>query len=45
MKQIGSGSFGKVFKAKLIRTKEVFALKAFKKSTLIAKKHLKYAVG
>lgn len=45
IKEVGSGSFGKVYLAKLRRTKEIFALKALKKSTLILKKQLKYAIG
>lgn len=45
IKEVGSGSFGKVYMAKLRRTKEIFALKALKKSTLILKKQLKYAIG
>ena len=45
IKELGSGSFGKVFLAKLHRSKEMFALKALKKSALILRKHLKYAIG
>ncbi len=45
IKVIGSGTFGKVFKAKLKSTGEMFALKALNKKTLIAKRNMKYAVS
>jgi serine/threonine protein kinase len=45
LKQIGSGSFGKVFEAKLKTTGEIFALKVLQKKSLTAKRGLKYAIS
>ena len=41
---IGSGSFGKVFKVRLKRTNEIFAMKVLNKSYLLQKKLLRYAL-
>ena len=41
---LGEGSFGKVFKVRLKKTNEIFAMKVLNKSYLIKKKLLRYAI-
>ena len=43
--QIGSGSFGKVFKVKLRNTNQIFAMKVLNKAFLLKKKLLRYAIS
>ena len=45
LEQIGSGSFGKVFKVRLKSTNEIFAMKVLNKSYLLKKKLLRYAIS
>ena len=45
MDEIGSGSFGIVYKAKKINTEELFAMKSLSKSMLQKQKQLKYAIS
>ena len=44
LEQIGSGSFGKVFRVRMKKTKEIYAMKVLSKSYLIKKKLLRYAI-
>ena len=44
LEQIGSGSFGKVFRVRMKKTKEIYAMKVLNKSYLIKKKLLRYAI-
>ena len=41
---LGEGSFGKVFKVRLKKTNEIFAMKVLNKSYLLKKKLLRYAI-
>lgn len=43
LEKIGEGGFGQVFKVKLSKTGEIFAMKAISKSYLLKTKQLKYA--
>jgi len=45
LKEIGSGSFGKVYKARKKDTGKVYALKTLHKRTLIMKDQLEYAIS
>jgi serine/threonine protein kinase len=45
LRQLGNGSFGRVFLARYRRNQKLYALKVLNKKKLIAKKQLKYAVG
>ena len=45
MDEIGSGSFGIVYKVKKINTEELFAIKSLSKSILQKQKQLKYAIS
>jgi hypothetical protein len=45
LEEVGSGSFGKVFKVKKKFSDEVFALKSLNKGTLRSRKQLKYAIA
>jgi len=45
LRQLGNGSFGRVFLARHRKQQKLYALKVLNKKKLIAKKQLKYAVG
>ena len=45
IEEVGSGSFGKVFKVQKKHSDEIFALKSLNKSTLRQRKQLKYAIA
>lgn len=45
LRQLGSGTFGRVFLTRYKKTQKLYALKVLNKKKLMAKKHLKYAVG
>ena len=45
LEEVGSGSFGKVFKVKKNQTEEIYALKSLNQSTLRQRKQLKYAIA
>lgn len=45
LEEIGSGSFGKVYKVVKNDTKQVYAIKQLNKEFLIKQKQLKYAIG
>ena len=45
VEEIGSGSFGKVFKIKKNNSEEIYALKTLNQSTLRQRKQLKYAIA
>jgi serum/glucocorticoid-regulated kinase 1 len=45
LRQLGHGSFGKVFLARHIKQQKFYALKVLNKKKLILKKQMKYAVG
>lgn len=45
LRELGSGSFGKVFLARHRKNQKLLALKVLNKKKLLAKKQLKYAVA
>jgi hypothetical protein len=45
IEELGSGSFGKVYKVFKNDTREIFAMKALSKQNLIKQEQLKYAIG
>ena len=45
IEEVGSGSFGKVFKVQKKHTEEIYALKSLNQMTLRQRKQLKYAIA